>query len=141
MKFGVPWSVKGIRPEARETTREAARRSGVSLGEWLNSVILQQAEDEDMRVRFRVDGVLYEAARVPKRMAQAVISRIKIMSSLDIAEKRVPQDGRVSVTVEDRRVDLRVTTLPTQRGGPAMPLIFSGSAWIFFWISRPKPSE
>ena len=43
MKFGVPWSVKGIRPEARETAKEAARRSGMSLGEWLNSVILQQA--------------------------------------------------------------------------------------------------
>ena len=69
-----------------------------------------------MRVRFRVDGVLYEAARVPKRMVSGVVSRIKIMSELDIAEKRVPQDGRVSVNVEDRKVDLRVTTLPTQRG-------------------------
>jgi localization factor PodJL len=48
MKFGVPWSVKGIRPEARETAREAARRSGMPLGEWLNSVILQQAEDDDL---------------------------------------------------------------------------------------------
>ena len=57
-----------------------------------------------------------EAAHVPKRMISAVISRIKIMSDLDIAEKRVPQDGRVSVAVEERRVDLRVTTLPTQRG-------------------------
>ena len=45
MKFGVPWSVKGIRPEARESAREAARRSGMSLGEWLNNVILEQAED------------------------------------------------------------------------------------------------
>ncbi len=69
-----------------------------------------------MRVRFRVDGVLYEAAQVPKRMVNAVVSRVKIMSELDIAEKRVPQDGRVSVNVEDRKVDLRITTLPTQRG-------------------------
>ena len=69
-----------------------------------------------MRVRFRVDGVLDEVARVPKRMVSGVISRVKIMSELDIAEKRVPQDGRVGVNVEDRRVDLRVTTLPTQRG-------------------------
>jgi type IV pilus assembly protein PilB len=72
--------------------------------------------DGDMRVRFRVDGVLYEAARVPKRMVAGVISRVKLMSNLDIAEKRVPQDGRVSVNVEERKVDLRVTTLPTQRG-------------------------
>jgi type IV pilus assembly protein PilB len=69
-----------------------------------------------MRVRFRIDGVLREAAHVPKRMVSAVISRVKIMSDLNIAEKRVPQDGRVSVNVEDRRVDLRITTLPTQRG-------------------------
>jgi type IV pilus assembly protein PilB len=69
-----------------------------------------------MRVRFRVDGVLYEAARVPRRMVSGVISRIKIMSELDIAEKRVPQDGRVGVAVDGRAVDLRITTLPTQRG-------------------------
>jgi type IV pilus assembly protein PilB len=75
-----------------------------------------EPEDDDMRVRFRVDGVLHEAARVPKRMIAGVISRVKIMSSLDIAEKRVPQDGRVSVNVDERTVDLRITTLPTQRG-------------------------
>ena len=69
-----------------------------------------------MRVRFRIDGVLREAAHVPKRMVNAVISRVKIMSDLNIAEKRVPQDGRVSITIENRRVDLRVTTLPTQNG-------------------------
>jgi type IV pilus assembly protein PilB len=72
--------------------------------------------EEDLRVRFRVDGVLREAARVPKKMVSGVVSRLKIMSAMDIAEKRVPQDGRVSVNVEDRRVDLRITTLPTQRG-------------------------
>jgi type IV pilus assembly protein PilB len=75
-----------------------------------------EPEEEDMRVRFRIDGVLHEAAHVPKRMVNAVISRVKIMSELNIAEKRMPQDGRVSVSVDDRPVDLRVTTLPTQRG-------------------------
>jgi type IV pilus assembly protein PilB len=75
-----------------------------------------EPDEGDMRVRFRVDGVLHEAARVPKRMVSGVVSRVKIMSELDIAEKRLPQDGRVSVNVEDRRVDLRITTLPTQRG-------------------------
>jgi type IV pilus assembly protein PilB len=86
-----------------------------AVGEGASDVHLEPAEGE-LRVRFRVDGVLKEAAHVPKRMIGAVISRLKIMSELDIAEKRVPQDGRVSVAVEDRRVDLRVTTLPTQRG-------------------------
>jgi len=88
---------------------------GQAVGEGASDVHFE-AEEDEMRVRFRVDGVLREAAHVPKRMVNAVVSRIKIMSDLNIAEKRVPQDGRVSVTVEDRRVDLRITTLPTQRG-------------------------
>jgi type IV pilus assembly protein PilB len=88
---------------------------GQAVGEGASDVHFESGED-DMRVRFRIDGVLREAAHVPKRMVNAVISRVKIMSDLNIAEKRVPQDGRVSVTVDDRRVDLRVTTLPTQRG-------------------------
>ena len=88
---------------------------GQAVGEGASDVHFEPGEDE-MRVRFRIDGVLREAAHVPKRMINAVVSRVKIMSDLNIAEKRVPQDGRVSVTVENRRVDLRVTTLPTQRG-------------------------
>ncbi len=88
---------------------------GQAVGEGASDVHFEPGEDE-MRVRFRIDGVLREAAHVPKRMVNAVVSRVKIMSDLNIAEKRVPQDGRVSVTVEDRRVDLRITTLPTQRG-------------------------
>ncbi len=88
---------------------------GQAVGEGASDVHFEPDEGE-MRVRFRVDGVLREAAHVPKRMVGAVVSRVKIMSDLNIAEKRVPQDGRVSITVEDRRVDLRVTTLPTQRG-------------------------
>jgi type IV pilus assembly protein PilB len=88
---------------------------GQAVAEGASDIHLEPEEGE-MRVRFRVDGVLKETAHVPKRMISAVISRIKIMSDLDIAEKRVPQDGRVTVAIDDRRVDLRVTTLPTQRG-------------------------
>jgi type IV pilus assembly protein PilB len=88
---------------------------GQAVGEGASDIHFEPGEGE-MRVRFRIDGVLREAAHVPKRMVNAVVSRVKIMSDLNIAEKRVPQDGRVSVTVEDRRVDLRITTLPTQRG-------------------------
>jgi type IV pilus assembly protein PilB len=86
-----------------------------AVGEGASDVHLEPEEGE-LRVRFRIDGVLKESAHVPRRMIGAVISRLKIMSELDIAEKRVPQDGRVSVAVDERRVDLRVTTLPTQRG-------------------------
>ena len=88
---------------------------GQAASEGASDIHFEPGEDE-MRVRFRVDGVLYEAARVPKRMIAGVVSRIKIMSELDIAEKRVPQDGRVGVNVDGRNVDLRITTLPTQRG-------------------------
>jgi type IV pilus assembly protein PilB len=88
---------------------------GQAATEGASDVHFEPGEDE-MRVRFRVDGVLYEAARVPKRMIPGVVSRVKIMSDLNIAEKRAPQDGRVSVNVDGRKVDLRITTLPTQRG-------------------------
>ena len=86
-----------------------------------------ELEERDMRVRFRVDGVLSEVARVPKRMIAGVVSRIKIMSELDIAEKRVPQDGRVAVNVDDRRIDLRVVTVPTERGEGATVRILDKS--------------
>jgi type IV pilus assembly protein PilB len=99
-----------------------------AVGEGASDVHLEP-EEGDLRIRFRVDGVLKEAAHVPKRMIGAVISRLKIMSELDIAEKRVPQDGRVSVAVEERRIDLRVTTLPTQRGeGATIRILDEGNS-------------
>ena len=99
-----------------------------AVGEGASDIHLEPEEDE-LRVRFRIDGVLKEAAHVPKRMIGAVISRLKIMSELDIAEKRVPQDGRVGVSVEGRRVDLRVTTLPTQRGeGATIRILDEGNS-------------
>jgi type IV pilus assembly protein PilB len=67
-------------------------------------------------VLFRVDGVLSPAATVKRRMAVGVVSRIKIMADLDISEKRLPQDGRFGLTVEGRRVDIRVATLPLVNG-------------------------
>jgi type IV pilus assembly protein PilB len=99
-----------------------------AVGEGASDVHLEPEEGE-LRIRFRVDGVLKEATHVPKRMIGAVISRLKIMSELDIAEKRVPQDGRVSVAVEERRIDLRVTTLPTQRGeGATIRILDEGNS-------------
>ncbi len=99
-----------------------------AVGEGASDIHLEPEESE-LRVRFRTDGVLREAAHVPRRMIGAVISRLKIMAELDIAEKRIPQDGRVGVTVEDRRIDLRVTTLPTQRGeGAVIRILDEGNA-------------
>ncbi len=73
-------------------------------------------EEGDTRVLFRVDGVLAPAATVRRKMAMGVVSRIKIMGDLDISEKRMPQDGRFALTVDGRRVDIRVVTLPLVYG-------------------------
>jgi type IV pilus assembly protein PilB len=70
----------------------------------------------DMRVRFRVDGVVFDTTTVPRTLMAGLISRAKIMSDLDIAEKRLPQDGRIGLTVDGNYVDLRVATLPVVRG-------------------------
>jgi type IV pilus assembly protein PilB len=77
-------------------------------------------DGKEMRVRFRIDGVLQEVTTVPRKMAAGVISRIKIMAELNIAEKRLPQDGRVGLVVDGRHVDLRVVTLPSVHGEGAV---------------------
>ena len=82
----------------------------------------------EMRVRLRIDGVMTEAAMVPRRMAAAVVSRVKIMSDLDIAEKRLPQDGRVGLTIDGRHVDLRVVTIPSVNGESVVLRILDQSA-------------
>ena len=69
-----------------------------------------------LQIRYRVDGVMIDSTTVPKRLAAGLVSRIKIMAELDIAERRAPQDGRVALTVDDRHIDIRVSTLPVIRG-------------------------
>jgi type IV pilus assembly protein PilB len=93
----------------------------------VNSVIAEAVEEgasdihfepdgRDMRVRFRVDGVLAEVTTIPRRMVAGVVSRVKIMGQLDIAERRLPQDGRIGLTVDGHSVDVRIVTLPTALG-------------------------
>ncbi len=93
----------------------------------VNSIIAQAAErgasdihfepdGRELRVRFRIDGVLSVSTTIPQRMVAGVVSRTKIMAELDIAEKRIPQDGRVSLSVDGRHVDIRVVTLPSVHG-------------------------
>ena len=72
--------------------------------------------EKSVRVRYRIDGILHEVASPPKRLQNALISRIKIMSNLDIAEHRLPQDGRIRIKLGEREVDLRVSVLPTSFG-------------------------
>ena len=93
----------------------------------LNLVLLQAIRDkasdihfepfeEEYKMRYRIDGVLYEMIPPPKYIAAALSSRIKVMANLDIAERRMPQDGRISLTVQGNPVDLRVSVLPTMFG-------------------------
>ena len=84
-------------------------------------------EEGDSRVLYRVDGVLTPAATVRRRMSASVVSRVKIMADLDISERRVPQDGRFGLTVDGRRVDIRVVTLPLVHGeGVVMRILGKG---------------
>ncbi len=75
-----------------------------------------EPDDQTLRVRFRIDGTLVEKIRPPYQMHAAIVSRIKIMANLDIAERRLPQDGAISVSIKENRVDLRVSTLPNKFG-------------------------
>lgn len=89
----------------------------------LQQAIKDQASDihfepfeDQFRIRYRIDGALYEMAPPPKNLAIPVISRIKVLSNMNISESRIPQDGRIKMTIAGRPVDLRVSTLPTQFG-------------------------
>ncbi|MBX3377593.1 MAG: Flp pilus assembly complex ATPase component TadA [Phycisphaeraceae bacterium] len=75
-----------------------------------------EPSEKKLKVRFRIDGELFEMMNPPPGMASAIISRLKIMANLDIAERRIPQDGRVRCTVQGRKLDLRMSTLPTNGG-------------------------
>jgi len=105
--------------------REAT--DGAPIIKLVNSVIAQSVDDsasdihfepqaKELMIRFRVDGVLHEIMSIPRRMQAGVISRLKIMAELDIAERRVPQDGRIGLMVGGKPIDMRVATLPTVYG-------------------------
>src|SRR3712207_2318132 len=111
-------------PEITELGETAVDTPVIKL---VNSIIAQaveqrasdihlEPEGREMRVRLRVDGVLTESTRVPSRMVAGVVSRIKIMADIDISERRLPQDGRVGLTIDGRAIDLRVATLPSVHG-------------------------
>jgi type IV pilus assembly protein PilB len=87
-------------------------------------------DGQELRVRFRIDGVLQDSATVPRRMVSGVISRVKIMSDLDIAERRVPQDGRVGITLDGHHVDLRIVSLPSVHGESIVMRILDTSEGI-----------
>src|SRR5919106_6070754 len=121
-----------------QTVNFGASGEGASVIQLVQRVIAEAVErgssdihfepqEEEMRVRYRIDGVLQEAAIVPAAVVPAVTSRIKILSDLDIAERRIPQDGRVSTQVDGKTIDLRVATLPAQYGEKVVMRILDSS--------------
>jgi type IV pilus assembly protein PilB len=130
-------AIKGGGGSAKDDVADAAAKALASEAEdavnaapvvkLLNYIILQAVKDKasdihlepfehDFKVRYRVDGVLYELEPPPPHLAVALISRVKVKSGLDIAETRLPQDGRIDMTISGRSIDLRVSTLPTMFG-------------------------
>ncbi len=84
--------------------------------------------EHEFKIRYRIDGALYEMAPPPKQLALPIISRVKVLASLNIAERRVPQDGRIKINIGGRAVDLRVSTLPTQFGESVVLRVLDQSA-------------
>jgi type IV pilus assembly protein PilB len=97
-----------------------------AIADRASDIHLEPAEDE-LRVRYRIDGVLHEVMRSPRSITSGVTSRLKIMANINIAERRIPQDGRLSVTVSGKKIDLRVATLPTVWGEKIVMRILDNS--------------
>ncbi len=106
---------------------------------FVNLVLMQAVSDrasdihfepfeDEFKIRYRMDGALYEMAPPPKHLAVPVTSRIKVMANLDIAERRLPQDGRISLNLAGKPIDLRVSTLPTQFGESVVLRVLDRSA-------------
>lgn len=106
---------------------------------FVNLVLFQAVQDrasdihfepfeDEFKIRYRVDGALYEMSPPPKHLALPVISRLKVMANLDISERRLPQDGRIAISIAGRGIDLRVSTLPTQFGESVVLRVLDRSA-------------
>jgi type IV pilus assembly protein PilB len=132
--------------EPLEVTDLAQAASDTPIVKLVNSLlsqaVAQRASDihfepgeRDMRVRVRVDGVLNEIAQIPPRMFAGVVSRVKIMADMDISERRLPQDGRLEMTVDGAQIDVRVVTLPSVHGESVVMRILDHSNAL---IELPK---
>jgi type IV pilus assembly protein PilB len=116
---GVGTDVAVATPDALEDDAPIVRFVNLLISQGIQdkaSDIHIEPAEYDMKVRYRIDGVLHEMQSAPKGIQNGVISRLKIMSEIDIAERRKPQDGRMSVSHGGRKIDLRVATLPTVWG-------------------------
>jgi type IV pilus assembly protein PilB len=131
--------VREVAQAAAGTIDLANLASEAPIVKFVNLVLMQAIQDrasdihfepfeDEFKIRYRVDGALYEMSPPPKHLALPVTSRLKVMANLDIAERRLPQDGRISMTIAGRQVDLRVSTLPTQFGESVVLRVLDRSA-------------
>ncbi len=98
--------------------------------------------ETDLRIRYRIDGVLHQTPVPPqlKRFQAAIISRIKVMANMDIAEKRLPQDGRISLRIRGEDIDVRVSTMPTVYGeSVSLRLLHAQRRPASAWTSWAEP--
>jgi type IV pilus assembly protein PilB len=122
-----------------DATMMARMADQAPIVRFVNLVLYQAVQDRasdihfepfenEFKIRYRVDGALYEMSPPPKQLALPVVSRLKVMANLNISERRLPQDGRISYTMGNRVVDLRVSTLPTQFGESVVLRVLDRSA-------------
>jgi general secretion pathway protein E len=90
-----------------------------------------QPYDDRLQVRYRIDGILYDSKVIPKKFQDAIISRVKVMGKMDIAERRLPQDGRTTIKVGDGEVDVRISSVPTSRGERIVFRLLDKSARLY----------
>ncbi|EPZ53526.1 type II/IV secretion system family protein [[Clostridium] sordellii ATCC 9714] len=94
-----------------------------------------ERDGDFMRIRFRIDGILSEYMKINSRPYKAVISRVKIMAGLNISEKRLPQDGRIFLNVDNRSIDYRVSTMPTSKDEKVVMRVLDRTT---FMVSKEK---
>ena len=99
-----------------------------SVKEKASDIHVEPFDEKQLKIRYRIDGILHEVMSLPRKLHMAIISRIKIMSELDIAERRLPQDGRIQVTVSGRKINIRVSMIPTVNGESAVLRILDPSS-------------
>jgi general secretion pathway protein E len=135
----------GLASEDLEQLRDMASEAPVIR--LVNAIVAQAVEkrasdihiepfEKEFRVRYRIDGVLYNQEAPPREMKAAMISRVKLMAKLNIAERRLPQDGRIKIKTLGREVDLRVSTLPTLYGESVVMRILDRSATDFYDLAK-----
>ena len=116
--------VKDIEENTEDLERSAAESPVIKFVNYLLTNALRESasdihiepKEKYTKIRYRIDGILFDSMQAPAKMHPAVVSRLKIMSNLDISERRLPQDGKISVIMGGRGIDLRVSILPTSRG-------------------------